>query len=813
MIVNDYNNSLPENKETDLTFLSIVSPQVFVRRFDSTIVRGVDHLVIPFYVTDSDMKEYTEDKVGYTFTTIIRIDEDTVDDADVIEWKMTTYAGEFVADLGTFVDEGVHTLSIRTIQSNGVGSATKFYKFFVRKPDSEKRSIDLDDITGFTSQFTDYRFDDMILGSGYYVPAKIVYNAKYVVTVSKDGNGDVTDIQIVVSALGSTPTVQQLWTEDSGEVHPTRNTSEPLPSIDIEGTYHIATTCTVNGNVVKLSDYLGVNVDEVPSEVYLTAASNKVALTRLFEAAKAKFVQDGDSCGTDSLVMPNKMTIVLDYRDINGNKSNSSDVVFKGRNDVLFPNGITIDLNQSTVAMLPVNGIKGGRVFHIQNRVDTHMVNGYTVGNWKNFNYSSYHDAETLCMLVIHSSWFCSFEDLDASFVAGYELHIGNLSVAMSISENNDYDPWGQGRQNTEYVPFTTLGYIDYEGNIHRMSYTDSNGVVHADGKLFATETSVNHAAGPIMSLGEYQGGQLSYELDGMCKIRNYVWPVCGREIRVISEQQAYTDIFHRLTVREMFVHFYDLDNNFIKTVKVLERWPIIIPKGAWKMRMTRYGESSIDNNSYDALNKYGNSNKTRIYGKYVRNFCDLSWGCGVYRCKIHDMRTCTLDNGGVQSTVKDCIFWNVAAERDGRATRYDGDNYYFTIMLVDCEDDSQQLFNMCMDNCEFLFGNAKAVNMVFGYDYTITNCRNLHFTQWHDVNGGLIENCSGSFARYQNYKTDNARLVIRNCMLSSLENNGSGTDKRGNDSIGNLWLRHNVVSRTGGSLENKIHDVNNIKL
>ncbi|MDY6302432.1 MAG: hypothetical protein SPL96_11145 [Bacteroidales bacterium] len=806
MIINNYNGSLPENTETNMTATKY--PALTFRGFDASIKAG-DNLVIPYYVSDFDQKEYRDEKLGPTFTTIFSLDEDTVPAGEVRTWKQTTYAGEQVIDLGTFDEVGIHTLNVRTIQSNGVASATKLLKFIVH-PAGTKTVLDLSTLSGFSGEFTNYQKYRMMYlqewnGIG---PCLSVYNCDYAVTKTVetvDGEDKVTDIQIVVTKptgfTGHCITNHKI--DDDGNINVKNGTSIDnyldIDQWETDGVYHIATKCIVDGATVELKDYLGVPLSQLPAAVIETAAKNKVALTRLFEAAKAwrwKQVFDNlvhelgrpteegvaacavaasDAVKYEFTFKMPKMDIVCDYHyayalslkdsrctvslsDMNGlwihREGTGTDGSgtysqnlhkFYGRDDIMVPDGMTVDLNGTTFSMLQITNVKSGRLLHILNNVNTHVINGSFVGNYKGVEFAHTHDMETLHLLACHASLFSSFESLDISWPVGYEMHIGN-DEGPQIGENDSL-----------LIPFSRRGYIDYDGNVQQLTGT----------------------------------GNGWYYTEGICKVLNYGWTVCGREIRISryvpisfgSGNNSYQDLYTN-ACRIVYVHFYDMAGQFIKTVKTSQHTPVLIPYGAWKMKMSMYG-------TMDPADKYNYLNPNDSH-KFARNFCNLSWGCGIKNSKIHDTRTCTLDNGGSQTFVKNLVYWNVALERYRPVDGYDGDSYHFTRHLVDLEDDSMNLYNWWIDGLNFLFGDCNSVNIVAGFGGHMKDCKNVSICCWGDVHDHLIENSSISLIFHPGLMGvgSGSHMIIRNCLIQTFDNAIKDDAENG----GRLWIRNNSL-------------------
>ena len=806
MIINNYNGSLPENTETNMT--ATKCPMINIRAFDASIKAG-SSLIIPYYVSDFDQVEYRQEKLGPTFTTVFSLDEDTVPANQVRTWKQTTYAGEQVIDLGVIGEVGIHTLNVRTIQSNGVASATKPLKFIVH-PAGSMPVLDFNSTANFSGKLSGYRrYTNVWRHSSPRVigPIEEEYTCRYVVdkTVETvDGEDKTTDIRIIViKPKGGYCLTHYGIQDDGGRTAPldidgqfdftmdALGAGESVPggydssTEEVVGVFHVTTRCAVGGSIVELADYLTVPMEQLPAEVVSTATKNKVALTRLFEAAKAwRFQQvyegllDGIANPTDqqkqeaaieasnavkyefTFKMP-KMGIVCDYHYAVGTRyydrlgtltaedrnagihgedgldgTNTQTLIasyirkyFHGRDDVMIPDGITIDMNGTTISMLQITNVKGGSLLHILNNVNSHIVNGNFVGNYKNIEFHHSGDMESLHTLSIHASLFCSFERVDVSFAAGYEMHIGNA------------EGQGIGLNDSVLIPFTNCGYINYDGEFVSMEPGDGGYGWHVT-----------------------NGGST-------CKVLNYGWTVCGRELRIRIYDESKAGHMHTTKNREMYVHFYDMQNNFVKTVKVIQRWPVLIPYGAWRMRITVYGSNSSSSGD-DYL--YSNDSNYR-FGRF---FCNMSWGCGVKNSNIHDTRSCTFDNGGVQTYIERVIFRNIAGERMFQFSHYDGDNNNISKMIIDQEDDGFNIYNWWMDGLWFIYGDTRAVRAGRGYDGHIKDCCNIHIDTGGEVEDLLIENSSVSISVTNRKATlgSGAHYTIRNCIIKGLDNSNSAS-------------------------------------
>lgn len=759
MIVDNYNNSLPENVESGLTFHTLASPSINIRMFDFNLVRDETHLIIPYCVSNTNHDEYYNEKVGDTFTTVFVLDEDKAPDNDGTwkTWKKTTYAGEQTIDLGVFDEEGIHSLNVRTIQNNGIGSCTKLLRFIVRKPDNENTVLDFSNGTSFNGVLNNYSEYKSYDDSPIYTVCEAVYNARYSVTAEVE-DGKVVDICITVEQVGNAGSLVKYKLNDNG------SRKSVFSSEDITGTFHIATRCEVNGVMKELSDYVGIPSSEVPENVARTAANNKIGLTRLFEAAK--------SYGADVIVMP-ELNIILDYNyggDSFGDPINETTGVrkFYSRDDVVFPNNIRIDMNNSVIEVLHADGVHVGHIMRLLNNRNTHIVNCDIRGNWRNESFAWRNQGEHRSTIMLEGCWFCSLNNVDVSYTVGYDSCISSIDVT-----------------DLAQLAFTNSGYIDYEGTVH-------------DG------TSL-----PNSNEQAYSG--FMFTGNSFCNVYSKHTFLTGSDFRIIMYNQG-TDGYgndrtsnrHTLTCRDMFVHFYDSNDDFVKTVKVSERWPILIPYGASKIKVTMWG--TTEEGKFDSLSGAGT---------FCRSFLSLSWGTAMYNCDIHDTRAYTLCNGGVQTVVKNCRLWNITGEYYPSGSNQI--NYTYNIdngkHAIDCEDDSHQMFFPVWDNCEILYGDTTSVTLMAGYDAHFKDCHNIHISLGQGVNDCLIERCSGGLYCGYNHSNFRTNIVVRNCIFNNVQNGGGSKPKDLGSTTCELYIRNNSVNRTSGCFENKIHDYKQIKM
>lgn len=788
MIVNNYTGTLRENKETQLSFTSLAAPVILIREFEFNLIKGDTHLVIPYYVSDYSRKDYVNEKLCHTFTTIVTVDEDTVPKNEVKSWKKTTYAGEQSIDLGTFDSLGLHTLNIRTIQSNGVGSATTLLKFFVRNPIEQRSIIDLSSGGSFTSEWNGHK--KYISGASNNV-LEFEYNCSYEVSCTLE-NDNVTDIQIVVSRTNINKPCITCTDMTSGNSASNYNN-------DCDEVYHVATSCVVSGVRKLLTDYLNVQMLDLPRVVIETAAKNKFALTRLFEAARA--------AGADTLKLP-LMNIVCDYHypysygstqqslalddDIPNNGREASPLFI--RNCITIPNGLCVDLNKSSVFVLKSIYNNLGRLFSLRYCTDAHLINGTVTGNWLGSTPGYSSEGEHRSVLQMRGSQFCSFENLTIRGTTGYDI-IMSAGAATWFADDHSAIP-----------SYDKTGYIDYDGE-------ERGGESIYGG-----------------SLSDYYG--LMHESSGI-SLYDTAWFLDDHVVRFGNGQDNSGNIavIHTLTNRTIFASFYDEGGKFIKTVKTSERVPTLIPYGATTVKLCKYGTSRFGD--IDSVNV--NASKGR-YGCSYRDV--VGWGNGIYGCDIHTTRQVAFANGTAQSIMKDCRLYGLNCERnsdyntdkyDIPNSRYTGvfynssdadpkyglDNYsIYATLIVDIEDESRQSYHCFWDNVELVYGTVNTVKIDAGTGWHFKNCHNLDIRLGGECIDSLIENCSVSVGISYSWLLRDSCIMVRNSIIDAIENGFEGVSRRGAAS-GNIYVKNNMIVLYGayGRLNSRINKRQSIKM
>lgn len=676
MILNNYNNSLRENVETDLSFKSDRSPHVFVRQFKCVLDDGDEHLIVPYYVCDSEDCLYVNSEIGPTFTTIVAFDENTIDSrsVEIPTVKRTTFSGSFVfdfdlAELGVNAP-GMHSFSIRCIQDNGVGSATVYYRFLIRDAVEDAKVLDLDSVSSFsTSQAVN---DDYTL---HYNKAVTMKNksdgttrpfiesdyANYSVSVVKDGD-DVSYISIGVT--GSLKYISQSYVRDD---------------VTLTGTYLLTTKATVDGVEEDLVDYLDTPNSELPSEVILAAAKNKVALTMLMRAAKVY--------GKNKLILPEGMTIVFDYRNREGLVAKNTEYDKDSYDNVNFPDGFTLDLNGSTICALHSPYVSNGYVLRMFNNFDTHVINGYVKGNYKNHQFGA--NPQSMHVVGMRgATMFCSFDNVDVSYGLGYEL---TLKKWQPIAPS--------GSKNVEQMPkFNNYGYIDYDGVVHNEEGPNDDYCVR------------------MMYTGEVGNARSDYPDSTWYGLR-FLGPggteVFSDSLIITKPDEVTFESPHRGVGMEAFIHYYDENNEFIKTVKVYVFNVIICPYGAKYARLSMKGmkaKGNIDSLTYNSSANVGAFKILRFL---------IPWGNSYSSCKVHDIRTCVVGMLGAQSSFDNCYLWNIADIPEYKPNSV-------TPKIFDYEESTYYNHSVYMHNNSVLYGDNRYGPLYGSFKAEITDNHGL---------------------------------------------------------------------------------------
>jgi len=733
MIINQYTGELKENMETGLTFHVHKCPQLFVRMFEPRFNYG-RVLAVPYHIIDALDRKSVDDESDWsyredhqvTYTTIVTLDEHLSPTPRT--WKRTSYCGEQVIELGPFTrdDVGVHVIAMRCVNSFGVGSATQYFKFMVEDPRAEVETIDLENISAFNGSFG-YDASTLVDDEGgtptngstkfepssehnAYVVKKTIVADYHVNVVRQDGVVQ----KIVITVDGGTDTGSPsdkgfIYRYDVNAWTGLSSSTRDVMKEKISGQYALV----LRHNGVALSDYLSAAPTDVPANIRKLAANNKIALTRLMEAAQAK--AGGKRC---TLILPKDMSIVTDLHqvDADGNVMtmvwDSIEKKYVGGTNIIFPDRFTLDMNGSAVSVLQVDDVQNGIVVALGNNFDTIVRNGFFRGNYKHYSTTYKADGVGSTEWNRNSSiWgceFCMFENCDFAYSLGYDAGIENYKSYDYRSARVGYS--------TYCLPYDTPGYIDYQGVEHDGPVTEN--------ELLAMRYTKGIRQGTDPKYDSRLSARRTFRSNG-----GYLW---GDIISLEKADGPSQGTYSRLVNRECFIHFYDADRQFVKTAKVRDTGPILVPREAMYVGHSCFGanvEGTI-NSTYFLDGTQWN----RIVGQPFVYAKKRSWCSGYKNCFFHDNRTSLFDNKETcQCFATGCYMWNLGCERDANKGGFNNQSYF-----VDIEE-SVNNDNFFVTGCENVYGN-KGFNVHHSYNICLLGNRDFNPMLNKNVYGAQLE-------------------------------------------------------------------------
>ena len=777
MIVNNYNNSLPENKRSYINFYDPYSPRLFVRKFPCRINYN-EKLVIPYYITPYVLYNYSKtieeealigsfyERKDSTYTTVLVFDCD--DESISKVYKQTTFEGINYIELeaGTFTknDVGEHLFSLECIRDDGNSTVTHYFKIMIDDPGEVKDTIDLSTQVSFSSSFgsnLDSSNKSFKYLSRSNTPYRKVITGDYTVS-TEVSDGKVEKINISV-ASGTKIHYTKVNSVD-GDVIDYGNTIEE----DISGEYAITTYCVENGRRYNLIDYINkqpsynmefklgtkkadgtynftlydypytgtnlatnastrafVNNYYIPQCVIDTCIRNKIAITRLMEATKAYSTKK-----RYKIIMPKEMPIVIDYHSISGVDS-----------DIVFQDFCTLDLNGSIIYSLPTVDSAHGGLVGFNFNYDSHITNGKIYGNYKYLQYenqsiTSIMDGSngTLKVSRLFPEWtgitgaadssFCTFNNVEIAYATGYEAFLGSdnaLTNYSDISFKEEYSP-----------PYNHIGFMDYNGVLVQNEFIDY-GWSNKSNKKMLDEDQLKSIYTIRYSKGK---GKSLLESSQRASFRSVKNVVCGPIYRLDKTDGASTGMRHK-TNKESFVHFFDKDKKFISTIKIDDHNFNVYPKNAYYATLSAFGTLDWHTRpiNIDSLtNKSGN-------GSPIIVVHGVSWCCGYDKCYIRDLRSSMFDNkNAMQCFFTNCYTSDIAIERSNNV--YEG-GYSNQTQFIDLEDGSITNVNFLIDNCENIYGSGRIGSRVhISYNLMLQNNRGINFLLEKGNYGGIIENC-----------------------------------------------------------------------
>lgn len=720
-IINNVNGSIPHNEETNASFKSMETPTLAIREFTTVIKPGEDMRI--WYFVDTKLGDRTnKNKISDTFTTTIR------DSQDNILAKYTTYAGEFQTTVNFGNLTGETWFSIQTVDNHGVASAMQFFDVLIKDTtpkniykmveyDLERFELtpDNDDpIVGYKNKMGLSQLFKWASQNGYdgiklYNPANYIYYIDYHKNISKTP-GEID--------LGTT--YYHLYHVENGQLVGDRIDLTPNKEFTINGKNY-----TVGDDVCDWITHDGAELYRNPdgkvrtrwrdtwldpnTQVWSTENYLRTYRLSAFTEIKTEKV-DGV---TVSYPAYSKfadgyyyvITYTVPYITYQG---------AAGGDFIEFPDNFTIDLNKCTIQAIPCYNIRvDGNILRLYENINTHVKNGKIVGMYRNYNFPrnfimsglSYGSTpvEHVKCTSMNGCKYCSFEDLDISYSTGYDGTIDALNTGASgsydsTSNTDKYDPNNPYTCTYPRIRFNKPGYINYEGKevvVQPIAplKENSSDLVYGD-SIGLTYTSMFIPCNPKYT---NKNGEVVYTHEISIEPGGYKQYMAGKQ-------------------HDVFVHFYDKNYRFIKTVKTHMYMLVKTPQNTQYVKLTGYG---VFKNGQPALDSKGRNVAFQHITLTARGV--FSKNTLFKNCFWHDTRTIAIHMAYAKGHTWDgCKYTRIAIE-----PRTD---WFVTKIFGDFEEGWESIDHPIMKNCWAERGFSNETNDWGQRVIAINCCRNFLF-------------------------------------------------------------------------------------
>ena len=383
---------------------------------------------------------------------------------------------------------------------------------------------------------------------------------------------------------------------------------------------------------------------------------------------------------------------------------------------------------------------------------------------------------------------FCTLENIDASHSCGYELtgSMATVAAGSGVSSKNEL--------------FTHTGYIDYDGNFISMpTQTDSNDDPSTISQYWCKKDSFSRIIANDVNSKYHEfhvGKHWNYLIIGF---QGPSTAVTGLNLNLCHG--CGTD--QRGSMTEFFIHYYDSNNQFIKTVKIRPRDPLLPPYGAVTFKLSAKG--CLESGHGDSLH-YKSSSSTYSYLRHffsARSFCNRA-----INLKVHDSRTCVCGWFQHQFFNKGLRAWNMTQEPKGTdMNNVSWPTKAVTPIFLDSEDRSFEHSDMYMTDAEIFYSNDTASKLIWGRRYEFSDIRRIEIDIINIYLGTIRNCCSSSIAKSERFdcSVEEHYFQIDNCYLVGLNGDKTGngtTTKRPTRNI--VYTTNSTVDRAyGGIIEN----------
>ena len=328
---------------------------------------------------------------------------------------------------------------------------------------------------------------------------------------------------------------------------------------------------------------------------------------------------------------------------------------------VTIPDQFTVSMNGATFKATQCNDVNVSNLVDLRDCFDSHVINGNLVGNYDGFDFEAtktntnyYIPGEGLAVAEINGARYSSFKNMTMSYSVGYNLGV-----------------FGGKRS----------GYVGTPGKLafKNQYYIDANGNQITSSDMCTTDiTDIS----TLLDRGELQ----------------------------CSVYLGYGGL--SLNKAELFVHFYNSSQKYLKTVKTRQYQIVKIPPGAKYVRIT--GFTSVTESSGLTICHTGQATN-----------------CELINITSHNTRTCAMHPGIYNHLlIKDCTFNKVADENEYKVTK----------LALDFEDGYENGRNLFFINNE-VYDGTSALTIQRGFNCNVIKCRNFGLDLRGHIKGALIKN------------------------------------------------------------------------
>ena len=328
---------------------------------------------------------------------------------------------------------------------------------------------------------------------------------------------------------------------------------------------------------------------------------------------------------------------------------------------VTIPDQFTVSMNGATFKATQCNDVNVSNLVDLRDCFDSHVMNGNLVGNYDGFDFeatktnTSYNiPGEGLAVAEINGARYSSLKNMTMSYSVGYNLGV-----------------FGGKRS----------GYVGTPGKLafKNQYYIDANGNQITSSDMCTTDiTDIS----TLLDRGEFQ----------------------------CSVYLGYGGL--SLNKAELFVHFYNSSQKYLKTTKTRQYQIVKIPSGAKYVRIT--GFTSVTESSGLTICHTGQATN-----------------CELINITSHNTRTCAMHPGIYNHLlIKDCTFNKVADENEYKVTK----------LALDFEDGYENGRNLFFINNE-VYDGTSALTIQRGFNCNVIKCRNFGLDLRGHIKGALIKN------------------------------------------------------------------------